>query len=116
MRRMKWFLPADDRPFNPLGCPSSGSRADVRSLEGRKDGPRPTRATRRSDLVETSGPPAPAMPSAPPAPSVHGPRRPCRKEPVVPGAAGLMTDPTQSHPSPLAAHRRAADRFWWARP
>lgn len=44
MRRMKWFLPADDRPFNPLGCPSSGSRATAASLKGRAEQLRATAA------------------------------------------------------------------------
>ncbi|MFI7650914.1 hypothetical protein ACIBTZ_33330 [Micromonospora sp. NPDC049460] len=28
---MKWFLPADDRPFNPLGCPSATAGLSRRS-------------------------------------------------------------------------------------
>lgn len=39
MGRMKWFLPADGRPFDPLGCLA------VRALEGCADGSTPARAT-----------------------------------------------------------------------
>lgn len=63
MRRTKWYLLADERPFNSLGCPSSGSRATAASLEGRADGPTLPHATRRTDFVElrASGPTVPAL-------------------------------------------------------
>ncbi len=42
MRRMKWFLPADDRPFNPFGCPSPGQYN--RGLPGSRVEPTPETA------------------------------------------------------------------------
>jgi hypothetical protein len=39
MRRVKWFLPADDRPFDPVGRVLSSSRATRASLEAGVEGP-----------------------------------------------------------------------------
>jgi hypothetical protein len=50
MRRIKWFLPADDRPFNPLGCSSSDSGASA-AFGRRSEDRMLDRPTRSTDLI-----------------------------------------------------------------
>lgn len=75
MRRMKWFLPADDGPFDPLGFPFSDSRTVV-SLDGRAEGTTPTHATGNSNRVKQMA----ALPLQPCVPAVRPPG-PCAERP-----------------------------------
>jgi hypothetical protein len=43
MCRVKWFLPADDRPFDPVGRILSSSRATRASLQSGAEGPKAAR-------------------------------------------------------------------------
>ena len=50
--RSKWFLPADDRPSDPLSCFSSRSRAAMASMEARATSLTPPQTASGTDPAE----------------------------------------------------------------
>lgn len=104
MRRMKWFLPADERPFNPLGSPCSDIDSAEAAHENRAGTPPSTDVLHGADPSGRNPAALPFQPCGPALRSLNNSalRRKGRPASRRARSGGPLTDPHARSQSLLA--------------